>query len=81
LCLNLQLNPIEQEQLLSLYLQFRPEARQMLADRLQLATLLYSGFCWLWYKSLEGGAEKAKLAQLTLRQLQIPVSDPAKSLC
>ncbi|TXH95604.1 MAG: choline kinase [Rheinheimera sp.] len=80
LCLNLQLNDAEQQQLLSLYLQFRPEARQALAQRLQFATLLYSGFCWLWYKSLEGGTDKAKLAQTMLRQLQVPLSDPAKPL-
>jgi len=80
LCLNLQLNDAEQQQLLSLYLQFRPEARQALAQRLQFATLLYSGFCWLWYKSLEGGADKAKLAQTMLRQLQVQLSDPAKPL-
>ncbi|MFC0049312.1 phosphotransferase [Rheinheimera tilapiae] len=80
LCLNLQLNTKEQEQLLNLYLQFRPQARQDIAQRLQLASLLYSGFCWLWYKSLEGGADKAKLAQLTLRQFPCQHSDAAKTL-
>ncbi len=80
LCLNLQLNAEEQEQLLTLYLQFRPQAKPDLPQRLKLASLLYSGFCWLWYKSLEGGAEKAKLAQSALHQFQPLMSDAAKAL-
>lgn len=71
LCLNLQLNAVEQEQLLALYLQFRPQARLALQPRLTLASLLYSGFCWLWYKSLEGAGDKAKLAQQKLRQFPV----------
>ncbi len=80
LALNLQLNDKELETLLTFYLQFRPQAREALPERLALAKQLYSGFCWLWYKSLEGSAEKAKLAQHKLRQLAVMGSDPAQTL-
>lgn len=72
LSLNLAMTASEEQQMLLFYLQYRPQAAVDLAAKLPLAKQLYSGFCWLWYKSQPSAAQKAELAQLKLRQLALP---------
>ncbi len=69
LSLNLAMTAEEEQQMLTLYLQARPQAAVQLTQRLLLAKQLYSGFCWLWYKSQPMAADKAEMAQQKLRQL------------
>ena len=77
LSLNLAMTAAEEQQMLLFYLQYRPQAAVDLTEKLQLAKQLYSGFCWLWYKSQPSAAQKAELARLKLRQLALP---PERSL-
>jgi len=72
LAINLDMNPREESNMLQFYLQHRQQATQALAEKLQLAKQLYSGFCWLWYKNLPEGDAKAQRALGKLRQLRQP---------
>lgn len=67
LVLNLQMTAAEEASLLKLYQQKRPKAQ--LAGKLTLAKRLYAGFCWLWFKTLPNGADKAVQAQQLLSRL------------
>ncbi len=77
LSLNLAMTAAEEQQMLLFYLQYRPQAALDLAIKLPLAKQLYSGFCWLWYKSQPSAVQQAELARLKLRQLALP---PERSL-
>ncbi len=69
LSLNLAMTREQEQQMLQFYLQSRPQAALQLQQRLLLAKQLYSGFCWLWYKSQPMATDKAEMAQQKLRQL------------
>ena len=78
LVLNLELNSQEQQRLLDLYLQYRPQANVAVSERLYYCKLLYCGFCWLWYRSLPDAVDKTRLARQTLLQLaQHPLDVPS----
>lgn len=90
LCLHFQLTTKQQQQLLTDYWQarcFNERGRQQrlaetMTQRLALAKILYSGFCWLWYQTLPAGSAEAASWQLQLSQLlaQSPPSLSASTL-
>lgn len=67
LSLNLQMDIKEERALIEAYQKFRPHSNS--TEKIPLAKLLYSGFCWLWFKTLPGATDKVAQAQQTLSQL------------
>ncbi len=90
LCLHFQLSAEQQQQLIRVYWQercFNERGRQQrlavtMAQRLKLAKILYSGFCWLWYQTMPAGNTEAARWQAQLSQLlaQSPPSLSANTL-
>lgn len=69
LALNLAMTAAEEATLVRLYQQRRPQTAALLPGKMLLAKRLYAGFCWLWFKTLPNGKEKAVQAQQLLSRL------------
>lgn len=69
LSINLAMSSADEHSLVRRYLSQRPHAEQGFTTKLELAKKLYSGFCWLWYKTIPNAEIKVESARQMLRQL------------
>lgn len=71
ICVLFQLTSAQQSQMLAEYIALRrqPELSATLQTKLQLAKVVYSGFCWLWYLAIPGYQQQARHWQQYLQQL------------